>query len=165
MSRTCQTQPSCLGQKKAVISANSVYFIYQMKSLQQDYNSFLCSSLLALSSSVFLMRHDRKHLQALCGLCHKAVPSQGDLWVPRMDRGQALPKKKHPLARASSTTAALLEPQIYCTNICWCSEYSGKITMRRRVENINYWRVHSAIPAATCQVAYVCKSAVLCSLV
>lgn len=45
-----------------------------MKSLQQDYNSLVCSSLLMLSSAVFSMGDDRKHLQASCGLCHKAVP-------------------------------------------------------------------------------------------
>lgn len=65
-----------------------------MKSLQQDYNSFLCSSLLMLSSAVFLMGDDRKHLQTLCGHCHEAVPSQGDPAGPQNGPGTIFAQEK-----------------------------------------------------------------------
>lgn len=74
-----------------------------MKSLQQDYNSFLCSTLLVLSSAEFLMGDDRNHLQAPCG---HSSPKE-ILQVPKMDLGQGLPEQNHLIARASSTALAL----------------------------------------------------------
>lgn len=67
-----------------------------MKSLQQDYNSFLCSGLLMLSSAVFFMGDDRKHLQALCSGCPKAVPSQGDPAGPQNGPGTSSAQAKPP---------------------------------------------------------------------
>lgn len=92
------------------------------KSLQQNYNSFLCSSLLMLSSSVFSTGDNRKHLQAPCGHCHNAVPL-----LRRSQEGPGtsfVQEKKHPVATASFTAAALLQPKIYCTSCC-CSKCSG----------------------------------------
>lgn len=44
-----KTHPHMLNRKRAVITANSIYIIYQMNSLQQEYNSFLLSASLVLS--------------------------------------------------------------------------------------------------------------------